>query len=93
MHPHRTVPWPEPIAAPGSRRFDDQRLLLLELVVDPPADGEPIDLLAARLGRSRAAIVAAGKVLQRAGLAEIGAGGLRASAPAWAFEALWPVRP
>jgi hypothetical protein len=93
MHPHRTVPWPDPIAAPGSRRFDDQRLLLLELVVDPPADGEPLDLLATRLGRTRAAIVAASKVLERAGLAERAGGGLRASACALAFEALWPVRP
>ena len=89
MHEHRSD-WPAAIAAPGTRRYEDQRRLLLELVVDPPPAGEPIAVLAASLGRSRAAVSVAGRALERAGLAERGQAGLRASPAARAFEALWP---
>jgi hypothetical protein len=90
MHEHRSAGWPQAIARPGTRKYDDQRRLLLELVVDPPADGEPVGLLAAQLDRSRAAITVAARALERAGLAEQGPAGWRASPVARAFEALWP---
>ena len=36
MQDHRSPGWPEAIAAPGTTAYDDQRLLMLELLVDPP---------------------------------------------------------
>ena len=59
-------------------------------MVDPPADGESVAVLAERLGRPHAAIAAAAGALTRAGLASPGPGGIRASSAALAFEALWP---
>jgi sugar lactone lactonase YvrE len=92
MHDHRSDAWRDAIAAPGTRMFEDQRLLLLELVVDPPAGGDRIVDLAVALGRPRASVRAAANGLVTAGLAELARGTLRASAAARAFEALWPVR-
>jgi len=89
MHAHRSD-WPDHIAAPGSPAFDDQRRLLLELVVDPPSHGEPVAELARRLGRPRTAIRTAARALDRAGLLHRERGTLRASPSALAFEALWP---
>ena len=39
IRPDRHV---EALARPGTQAFDDQRLLLLELLVDPPAEGDTI---------------------------------------------------
>lgn len=79
------------IAPPGTAAFDDQRLLLLELLVDPPEDGDAIADLAAVLGRPEGAVVAAASVLARVGLVERRGPRLRASPTALAFDALWPV--
>ena len=92
MHDHRSDAWRDAIAAPGTSAFEHQRLLLLELVVDPPAGGERIADLAVALELPRAAVRTAAAGLVRAGLAELARGRLCASAPAQAFEALWPVR-
>ena len=89
MHAHRSD-WPEYIAAPGTPAFEDQRRLLLELVVDPPPGGEPVAALAVRLGRPGAAVIAAALALDRAGLLLRERGTLRASATALAYDALWP---
>jgi len=91
MQDHRTG-WPAHVAAPGTRQYEDQRALLLELVVDPPPGGEAIAALARRLGRPRAAIGTAAAALARSGLLARGPGGVRATAAARAFEALWPTR-
>lgn len=92
MQIHRTA-WPAALARPGSRRYEDQRRLILELVVDPPRRGDDPRALAAALRRPPAAIEDAAAALARAGLAERHAGRVRASAAALAFEALWPIAP
>jgi predicted transcriptional regulator len=79
------------IAPPGTAAFDDQRLLLLELLVDPPPDGDAIADLAVVLDRPVDAVVTAAAALARAGLAESAGERVRASPTALAFEALWPV--
>jgi predicted transcriptional regulator len=79
------------LAPPGTEAFDDQRLLLLELLVDPPAEGDTIAELATALGRPAAAISTAAAALARAGLAERHDDRVRASETARAFDALWPV--
>jgi hypothetical protein len=91
MQDHRTG-WPAHIGAPGTSQYEDQRALLLELVVDPPPGGEPIALVARRLGRPSAAIAAAAAALVRSGLLARAPGGVRATPAAQAFEALWPTR-
>jgi hypothetical protein len=87
MHPHRNVMAP----AAGTPEHRTQRLVLLELLVDPPRVPEPIDELAARLNEPADAVRDAGVALETAGLA-IGAGDdLAAAAPARYFDALWPI--
>jgi putative intracellular protease/amidase len=88
IRPDRHV---EALARPGTQAFDDQRLLLLELLVDPPAEGDTIAELATALGRPAAAISTAAAALARAGLAERRVERVRASEAARGFDALWPV--
>jgi hypothetical protein len=88
IRPDRRV---EGLAPPESEAFDDQRLLLLELLVDPPAEGDEIAKLAAALGRPATAVSAAAAALARAGLAEYHDERVRATETARAFDALWPV--
>jgi hypothetical protein len=88
IRPDRRV---EGLAPPESEAFDDQRLLLLELLVDPPAEGDEIAKLAAALGRPATAISAAAAALARAGLAEYHDERVRTTETARAFDALWPV--
>jgi hypothetical protein len=89
--PFRSNRRPRALAPPGTTAFDDQRLLLLELLVDPPPGGDAFADLAAVLGRPERALVAAGSALARMGLAERRGGRIRASPTALAFDALWPV--
>jgi predicted transcriptional regulator len=86
--PDRRLP---ALASPGTAAFDDQRLLLLELLVDPPPDGDAIADLARVLDRPPEAVAAAAAALARAGLAERVGGRVRATPTALAFDALWPV--
>ena len=88
-------PGPEPhaLALPGTRPFEDQRRLLLELVVDPPPHGDRVEELATALGSSAAAVGKAAAALAGAGLAERHGDRVRASLAALAFEALLPARP
>jgi hypothetical protein len=83
---------PAPLASPGTAAFDDQRLLLLELLVDPPPDGDPIAGLARALDRTAGAVEAAAAALAAAGLAERDGERVRATAAALGFDLLWPVR-
>jgi len=83
---------PAALASAGTQAFDDQRQVLLELLVDPPRDGDAIADLAAALDRPAGAIAAAAAGLAAAGLAERHGDRVRATPPALAFESLWPVR-
>ena len=87
--PHRRL---AAIARPGTAAFDDQRRLLLELLVDPPREGDAIADLAAALDRPAGPIAAAAAALSAAGLAQRDGDRVRATPTALAFEALWPVR-
>jgi hypothetical protein len=91
MLPHRPGRRPAAIASPGTAAYDDQRLLLLELLVDPPSEGDAMPDLAAVLERPAVAIAAAVAALTRAGLAEARDDRVRASPTALAFDALWPI--
>jgi hypothetical protein len=91
MQDHRSPHWPAPIASPGTSAFDDQRLLILELLVDPPAGGDRFEALSATLGRSVPDLRRAAGALARAGLASVERDRVMASPAAVAFDALWPV--
>jgi len=79
------------IASPGTAAYDDQRLVLLELLVDPPPEGDAVADLAVVLDRPPAAVSAAVAALGLAGLAERLEERVRATPTALAFDALWPV--
>ncbi len=68
-----------------------QRRLLLELVVDPPPEGDRIGDLAGRLDASPAELDRAAAALAASGLAVRDDDVVRASAAALRFEELWPV--
>ncbi len=70
-----------------------QQLLLLELVVDPPPEGDLFSALASRLDMSPETVAAAACALSCDGLAVIDGTVVRASPAALRFEALWPVAP
>ena len=59
---------PEP-PAPGTRAYDVQRKVLLELVLAPPPYTDDVAELTARLGEPHADVEAALAALARAGLA------------------------
>ena len=83
--------WPAAVARPDTPRHEHQRRLVLELAVDPPAEGDHPSDLARTLGFSRAAIEAAADGLIAAGLAERRHGRLFASPATMALDALWPI--
>jgi hypothetical protein len=87
MHADRTPSAP----AAGTPEHRTQRLVLLELLVDPPAALEPLDQLAARLEEPAAAVRAAGAALAAAGLAVQAGEYVGAAATALYFDALWPI--
>jgi hypothetical protein len=91
MLPHRPGRRPAAIASPGTAAYDDQRLLLLELLVDPPPEGDAMPDLAAVLERPADAVAGAVAALVRAGLAVCDDNRVRASPTALAFDALWPI--
>jgi hypothetical protein len=80
---------PPPPESPG---FRVQRAVLLELLVDPPPAGDPIDELPRRLGERPADVEAAVAALVRAGAAKAGAGFVCATSPARYVAALDLVR-
>jgi hypothetical protein len=78
---------------PASHEHQVQRWVLLTLVSYPPARGDDIDDLARELdGESRPSVHAAVNALVAAGLAQRDGERIRASAAAWRFDALWPIR-
>ena len=90
MHDHRTD-WPSGVARPGTQAYEDQRRLVLELAVEPPADGDRLSDLARTLQLSPQALEAAAGALVAAGLAERRGGRLFPSAATRALDALWPL--
>ena len=87
MHPDRI----EPAPAWGTEAHRLQRLVLLELLVDPPAEPEPLSKIARRLEEPLAAVAVAAAALARAGLVAYAGDHVAASASARYHEALWPV--
>jgi hypothetical protein len=87
MQSHRTAAAPDP----GTPEHRMQRLVLLELVVDPPHVPERVDELADRLAEPASAVRAAGAALEAAGLAVQEDDALAAAGAARYFEALWPI--
>ena len=87
MHSHRTATAP----VPGTPEHRTQRLVLLELVVDPPRVPERLDDLASRLAEPADEVRAAGAALEAAGLAVQEDDAVAAAGPARYFEALWPI--
>jgi hypothetical protein len=78
---------------PASVQYTAQRLVLLELVVDPPAAGDRFDDLCEAVGLSDVDAHAALGALATAGLTEQEGDVVIASTAARYFEHLWPVRP
>lgn len=74
---------------------DDEvgRRVLLELVVDPPDDGDDLIELAERLEAAPEAVAAAVLDLEVYGLAHVRGTAVFASRSALRFDALWPIRP
>jgi hypothetical protein len=76
--------------APGTADHRMQRVLLLELVANPPAEPESIEALAASLREPAPEVRAAAEALAAAGLASTAGGHVQASESALYFDALWP---
>jgi hypothetical protein len=91
MHGHRNEGPPTRLPDPASLEYRAQKVVLLELVVTPPAEGDRVDELMDRLCVPGDAIVPAIAALENAGLAKRDGDIARASAAALYFEHLWPV--
>jgi predicted transcriptional regulator len=90
MHSHRNGRAPSELPDPDSRAYEAQKLVLLELVVDPPEAGDRIDTLCELLELSREDIVPAVASLSAVGLAHRREDTVFASDAARYFEHLWP---
>ncbi len=85
--------WPSQLPDPDSLEYRAQKLVLLEIVVDPPPIGDPMSQLVRRLDVPASSISIAVAALEVVGLAERDEGEVvRATTPALYFEFLWPVR-
>jgi hypothetical protein len=91
MQGNRNEGPPVGLPDPASVEYRAQKLVLLELAVDPPEEGDRIDDLIDRLPLAGHAVVAAITALEAAGLAERHGEVARASAATLYFEYLWPV--
>ena len=92
MQDHRNGGSPSRLPDPDSIEFRAQRLVLLELVVDPPRAGDPLSELVRLLAVPGSSIEPAITALELAGLAQREGDVVRATASARYFECLWPVR-
>ena len=91
MHAHRNGGPPTGLPDPDSLDYLAQRIVLAELVIDAPADGDSIGNLINRLPLVPDAVEPALGALQVVGLAARHGHLARATAPARYFEHLWPV--
>jgi hypothetical protein len=90
-YPHRGASPSNGVARAGTPQFEAQRVLLLEILVDPPAEGDALAELATTLAIDDHELRAAAAALEDAGLARLQGDRVHASATARAFDALWPV--
>jgi hypothetical protein len=93
MHGNRNGGPPLRLPGPGSLQYTAQRLVLLELVVDPPAAGDRFENLCEAVGLADVDAHEGLAALAAAGLAERRTDVVIASTAARYFEHLWPVRP
>jgi hypothetical protein len=93
MHGHHNGGSPLRVPSPGSLEYTAQRLVLLELVVDPPSGGDRFEELCDAVGLADVDAGGAVAALVAVGLAERRAGVVLASPAAHYFEHLWPVVP
>lgn len=91
MQDHRNDPRRAGVARPGTEAHEHQRRLVLELAVEPPAEGDRLADLARALDLSPEALAAAAEALVAAGLAERRNGRLFPSPATRALDALWPL--
>lgn len=91
MHDHRNGGPLSLRPDPDSIEYRAQKVVLVELVVTPPPEGDRLAELVARLPIPRDSVEPAMRALQLAGLAVRDGDVARASAPALYFEYLWPV--
>ena len=89
MHHDRTADGPDEDRRPPSE--EAERLLLLELVVDPPEAGDPLTRLVSRLRLGHAELDRAADGLVAVGLAVRDGDLVRASPAARRFDELWPI--
>jgi hypothetical protein len=82
---------PTGLPDPDSLGYHAQKVVLAELVIDPPDEGSSLDYLRDRLPLPPDAIEPALGALQIVGLAARRGDLARASAPARYFEYLWPM--
>lgn len=75
----------------GTRRHQLQRVVMLELLTDPPEAGDKLSELAGALGEPLHEIAAAVGELIVVGLVERYADAVRATPTANWMEALWPI--
>ena len=91
MHAHRNGGPPSGLPDHGTLDYLAQRIVLAELVIDAPTDGDSIGYLIDRLPLPPEAVEPALGALQIVGLAVRRNDLARATAPARYFEHLWPV--
>jgi len=91
MHAHGNGGPPTGLTDTASLGYHAQKVVLAELVIDPPAEGSSLVYLRDRLPLPPHAIEPALGVLEVVGLAARRGELARASAPARYFEYLWPV--
>ena len=91
MQPHR-IAGPSPLARSETpTELRAQRVVLLELLVDPPPGGDRLPDLERRLGLAPGEVERAVTALVEAGLARRRRDVVRPSPVARRFDALWPI--
>ena len=91
MRHHRNGGPPGPQPDPYSLEYRAQKIMLLELVVDPPDEGDRLAELIERLGLPPNSVEPAVSALEVIGLAAREDDVVRATLAARYFEYLWPV--
>jgi hypothetical protein len=91
MHAHRNGGPPSGLPDPDSLDYLAQRIVLAELLIDAPSEGDSIDYLIDRLPLPPGAVEPALGALEVVGLAPRRGEVARATVPARYFEYLWPV--
>jgi hypothetical protein len=86
--PDHPNPVPDAAAPPGTRPYEVQRLVLLEIASFPPPEGDELAVMAHRLREPRAEVEAAVDALVSVGLAQRDGQTVRATPPALRFDEL-----